>query len=152
MAELHLVSGMATDRVVAITSLPCVLGRASTCDHRLDDPMISRRHCRFSLRGDRVWVEDLGSLHGTQLNGEPLAEPRPVADGDSLQLARLTFVARLRGPPEETRGLDRDKGQSRGRRVSSKESGRDSVLLSAVRQDAQGRGGEARQAGDLSPL
>ena len=39
---------------------------------RIDDWMISRRHCRFILRDDWVWVEDLGSRNGTILNGERL--------------------------------------------------------------------------------
>ena len=29
------------------------------------------RHARVELQGDEVWVEDLGSTNGTQLNGEP---------------------------------------------------------------------------------
>jgi pSer/pThr/pTyr-binding forkhead associated (FHA) protein len=80
-----------------------VLGRASECDHRINDPMISRRHCAFSLRDGRVWVEDLASRNGTRLDGEPVHAPRPVADGATLQVADWTFVIRQEGSPAECR-------------------------------------------------
>lgn len=101
MPEIHLVAcGVTaqerTDEVptIAISHLPCVLGRASECDHRLDDPMISRRHCAFSFRDGQVWIEDLASRNGTRLDGEPVLAPCPLVDGATLQLARLSFVVR----------------------------------------------------------
>jgi pSer/pThr/pTyr-binding forkhead associated (FHA) protein len=104
MPEIHLVAcGVADPEhggkvpTIAIRHLPCVLGRASACDHRIDDPMISRRHCAFSFRDGQVWVEDLASRNGTRIDGEPVQSPRPVADGATLQLARLTFVIRQEG-------------------------------------------------------
>jgi pSer/pThr/pTyr-binding forkhead associated (FHA) protein len=88
---------------LAIRNLPCVLGRAPACDLRLDDPMVSRRHCAFSLRGGQVWVEDLASRNGTRLDGEPVLAPRPVADGAMLQVAHLTFTVHLEGSPAQPR-------------------------------------------------
>ncbi len=88
---------------VAIQHFPCVVGRHSTCDHRLADPEVSRRHCTFSLRDGRIWVEDLDSLNGTWLNGEPLAGARPLADGDRLDLGTSSFTVRLaEGTAEES--------------------------------------------------
>jgi pSer/pThr/pTyr-binding forkhead associated (FHA) protein len=60
--------------------------------------MVSRRHCALSLRDGRVWVEDLGSRNGTRLNGQPLATPRPLEDGDRLEVAHLPFRVRLAEP------------------------------------------------------
>jgi hypothetical protein len=56
-----------------------VIGRDETCDLRVDDPMVSRRHVRVRLeRG--VWlIEDLGSRNGTRVDGnlvERFALPR----------------------------------------------------------------------------
>jgi pSer/pThr/pTyr-binding forkhead associated (FHA) protein len=88
---------------VAIERFPCVVGRHSTCDRRLADPEISRRHCMFSLREGRIWVEDLGSLNGTRLNGKPLAGAWLLADGDRLELGTSSFLVRLaEGPAEES--------------------------------------------------
>jgi predicted component of type VI protein secretion system len=81
--------------VIPVTRFPCVVGRGPECDRRVTDASVSRRHCLFTLRDGRAWVEDLGSSNGTRLNGEPLTAARPVADGDRLDLARLSFRARL---------------------------------------------------------
>ncbi len=55
---------------------PCVLGRMDDCSVQFDgdphDLRISRHHCRLSLNPPRVWLEDLGSLNGTYLNGKKL--------------------------------------------------------------------------------
>ena len=105
MPEVHLVRLGASDReggglaAVAMARFPCVVGRHSACDHRIKDPRVSRRHCAFFLRDGRAWVEDLGSLNGTRLNGVPLNSACPVADGDRLDLADLPFRVRLPGHP-----------------------------------------------------
>src|SRR5215470_677293 len=80
--------------IVAVDQSPCVVGRHSACDRRIHSPLVSRRHCLFSLREGQVWVEDLGSSNGTRLNGKPLAE------GDRLDLAGLPFLC-LSRPPDE---------------------------------------------------
>jgi pSer/pThr/pTyr-binding forkhead associated (FHA) protein len=101
---LSLASGERADPIpvtLLINRFPCVVGRHSGADRRLSDPSVSRRHCAFTLRDGRVWVEDLGSLNGTRLNGETLESARPVADGDLLDLAHLRFRVRLAEEGEE---------------------------------------------------
>jgi CheY-like chemotaxis protein len=80
---------------IAITQFPCVLGRHADCAARINHPMISRRHCSFSLRDDQVWVRDLGSRNGTTVNGTPLQDAQPLHDGDRVELASLPFEVRL---------------------------------------------------------
>jgi CheY-like chemotaxis protein len=87
------------DAGIAVTHLPFVLGRHPDCDHCLSDPWVSRRHCALSERDGGVWVADLGSRHGTYLNGQRLAEARPVRDGDRLALARVPFQVHLAAAP-----------------------------------------------------
>jgi predicted component of type VI protein secretion system len=107
MTELYLVWLAAGDlpsadsAALALTRFPCVLGRHSSCDHCLPDPAISRRHCAFTVCEGRVWVRDLGSLNGTQLNGQPLAGARALSDGDRLDLAHWSFRVLLAGGPAE---------------------------------------------------
>jgi len=86
---------------LVITHFPCVVGRASGCDHHVNDLRISRRHCVLSVREGQVWVEDLQSRNGTCLNGSRLPAARPLRDGDQLDLAHLSFRARLRQSPAE---------------------------------------------------
>jgi pSer/pThr/pTyr-binding forkhead associated (FHA) protein len=102
MPRIHLVhSGLAgQERIreaptIAIDRLPCVIGRASGCDHRINDPMISRRHCALSFRDGEVWVEDLHSLNGTRVDGKPVLGPRTITDGATLQLGQFAFLLRL---------------------------------------------------------
>jgi pSer/pThr/pTyr-binding forkhead associated (FHA) protein len=105
MPQVHLVTLAAGEEsredAIVLSSFPCVVGRHSGCDHRLRDPSVSRRHCAFRLRNGQVWVEDLGSLNGARLNGEPLTVARPLADGDHLELADLAFRVRVSGGPAE---------------------------------------------------
>lgn len=89
------------DPSFAITHFPFVIGRASQCDLRLDDLMVSRRHCVFSFHDGQVWVEDLASRNGTRIDGEPVTASRPVRDGEILQLAHLNFAVRREDFPEE---------------------------------------------------
>ena len=84
-----------------ITHFPCALGRHPACAIRLNDSMVSRRHCAFSLHDGRVCVEDLGSRNGTRLNGEPITSACPVKDGDRLEVASQEFRIRLAGAPAE---------------------------------------------------
>ena len=46
------------------------LGRDESCEVRLDDPMVSRRHAEVIHAEGRWWVQDLGSRNGTLLDGK----------------------------------------------------------------------------------
>ncbi|MGC8875046.1 MAG: FhaA domain-containing protein [Chloroflexia bacterium] len=64
-----------------------LLGRARDCDIILDDPFVSRHHARIVLRYGQFAVEDLGSTHGTFLNGQPVQEC-VLRPGDRLTLGQ----------------------------------------------------------------
>jgi hypothetical protein len=62
------------------------VGRASSCDVQLRNPMVSRRHARLVFR-DSCWiVQDLESKNGTAVNGKPVGRCR-LAPGDDLAFA-----------------------------------------------------------------
>jgi len=87
------------ERAVALDE-PLRLGRDADCELRLNVPLASRRHARVSWDGRRAWVEDLGSRNGTFVNGEQLAGPRALRDGDELHIAGFTLrFALLRPAP-----------------------------------------------------
>jgi CheY-like chemotaxis protein len=79
------------DQGIAITHFPAVVGRSNDCDYQIHHPLISRHHCAFELREGQVCVQDLGSLNGTYLNGERVRGPRPLHNGDQLDLAFLPY-------------------------------------------------------------
>ena len=56
-------------------------------DRAVSDPALSRRHFRVSLQSSRLFVEDLGSTHGTFVNGTRLKpyHARRLEDGDTVR-------------------------------------------------------------------
>ena len=81
-------------RIPVETSL--TLGRGDDNDVTLADERASRSHARIDRDGDAFTITDLGSKHGTELNGELLAdETRPLEMGDSIAIGdqRLRFLA-----------------------------------------------------------
>jgi pSer/pThr/pTyr-binding forkhead associated (FHA) protein len=69
-----------------ITDGSYLLGRDPSCHIVIDRPLISRRHARVSVQGERVSVEDLGSMNGVFVNGSRVSGTRTVYDGDWLTL------------------------------------------------------------------
>jgi pSer/pThr/pTyr-binding forkhead associated (FHA) protein len=51
---------------------------------RLNDPRVSRLHCRLEWQGEKVLISDAGSGGGTWVNGERLTGPRELRPGDVL--------------------------------------------------------------------
>jgi hypothetical protein len=74
-----------------------VIGRASDCQIVLKSADVSKRHCRILLRDDRPEVEDLDSVNGTLVNGEPVRRAA-LKDGDVLEVGDHRFTVRINRP------------------------------------------------------
>ncbi len=70
-----------------LISRPLVLGREATCDVVIADRQVSRFHARLTPTAEGVILEDLGSKNGTHHNGNALAAPVMLQDGDALQIS-----------------------------------------------------------------
>jgi hypothetical protein len=68
------------------------IGRGVDCHVTLDDPLVSRRHLRITVGGDRVVIEDLSSRNGVLLNGFPVRGLTPLRDGDRLRVGAQELV------------------------------------------------------------
>lgn len=66
---------------------PLVLGREFTCEVVIADRQVSRFHARLTPTPEGVILEDLGSKNGTHHNGNPLATPVMLQDGDAVQVS-----------------------------------------------------------------
>ena len=72
-----------------------LIGRDLGCMLRFNDPAVSRRHLRFIRREDELFVEDLGSANGTQVNGRRIGTAVRVHDGDLLLVGTRQLVVRI---------------------------------------------------------
>lgn len=70
------------------------VGRAHGCSIVLDEQYVSQVHARFFVRGDTLFVEDLGSTNGTWVNGSRVVGPMPVRSGEHVQIGNLIMEAR----------------------------------------------------------
>ena len=68
-----------------------VVGRAPDVRVSVADKEVSGEHARFEKRGDRFFVQDLGSTNGTYLNGASVTDA-PLFDGDRIQLGPATVL------------------------------------------------------------
>jgi sigma-B regulation protein RsbU (phosphoserine phosphatase) len=80
-----------------------VIGRGAECDVQLPDQRVSRQHLEVELRGDELWVQDLGSRAGTRLNGKPVQGSVRVNDRDLLELSDESRIVIRRGPAATAR-------------------------------------------------
>ena len=62
----------------------------------LNHPEVSRRHFRLFRTDGALMVEDLGSMNGTALDGDPLVvgDGRPLGAGARLRVGRIEFTVR----------------------------------------------------------
>jgi hypothetical protein len=82
-----------TRSIVPFAADAIVVGRAAEgVTFRLPDRDVSRRHARFFLQGGSAFVEDLGSLTGTHVNGERVAGRRRLRDGDLVRIGEYDLA------------------------------------------------------------
>jgi FhaA, N-terminal domain/FHA domain len=74
-----------------ITSQRTVLGRSRSCDIRIPDVNVSRRHAELRQEGATYWIVDLDSTNGTIVNGERVERER-LQDGDTVTLGSTDIV------------------------------------------------------------
>ena len=56
---------------------------------------VSGRHARFSLMGQNLFVEDLGSTNGTAVNGQFINEPTALRNGDTVNVGDVAIRVRF---------------------------------------------------------
>ncbi|MBI1346337.1 FHA domain-containing protein [bacterium] len=71
-----------------------LVGRSPECHLRIATPLVSRRHCRFTLQSDGVYLEDLASANGTLLDGIrlPVLTPTYVRPDAVVEIGPARFV------------------------------------------------------------
>lgn len=95
LALLLVVGGSVRGTVIEVGELPAIIGRSRDADLTIHDETVSRRHA--DIRGDRgsLELEDRGSSNGTTLNGNDIAGPITLHDGDLVGLGSATLLVKL---------------------------------------------------------
>ena len=76
-----------------------VLGKGGDCTVAVKDAQASERHILIEIREDgEAVLTDLGSRHGTLVNGQPVTESCPLRDGDRVRLGGTELAFRAFRP------------------------------------------------------
>lgn len=68
-----------------------VIGRKSENDLVLDNPTVSRKHCKIYKAGDSYFIEDLNSTNGTFLNSKKILKSG-IKDGDTVTIVKYSLI------------------------------------------------------------
>jgi hypothetical protein len=78
-----------------VSHIRSVVGRSADSDVRVAGDTVSRIHALIWQEAGAAWVCDLESSNGTFLNGERLAEPAAIVEGDILMFGDVGFTVRV---------------------------------------------------------
>jgi sigma-B regulation protein RsbU (phosphoserine phosphatase) len=94
---LQIMHGPMAGRLFKLDRDATIVGRNPDCDVVLQPKSVSRKHAAIVRKGGAFEVKDLGSTRGTLVNGQKLAEPVLLKDGDTLQIGeiQLNFNSRV---------------------------------------------------------
>jgi serine phosphatase RsbU (regulator of sigma subunit) len=79
-------------RSYALREGETIIGRRSDCDLVLIGQTISRRHARIVSEAGKHYIEDLGSVHGTTVNGDRIEKQTVIGDGDRIAVANTILL------------------------------------------------------------
>jgi hypothetical protein len=105
------------DKTLTLSNAPVSIGRASDCEVRTHDAMVSRKHACITWDGSGYFIEDLGSSNGVFLGSEKVQRaafrPGDVVTCGSLVLRMLPVAVREPAPEPRlaaatARGLEVD--------------------------------------------
>ncbi|HVL55147.1 MAG TPA: ATPase, T2SS/T4P/T4SS family [Burkholderiaceae bacterium] len=90
----------AAPQSMRIERLPCRIGRGRDCDLVLPSWRVGREHAEIHSVGRGLRIIDLGTLSGTMVNGERIAEFGPLGHQDEIDIAGYRLrVQTERDPP-----------------------------------------------------
>jgi len=85
-----------------------LIGTTSMCQLRANHDEIGEQHCAFAIRGEKVFIRDMGSGKATMVNGEvmPGSEEWPLHKGDKVAVGPLEFMINFREKQLNQRDLE----------------------------------------------
>ncbi len=74
---------------------PIIVGRSPGADIVIGAGYVSGRHARFTLMGQNLFVEDLGSTNGTAVNGQRIYNPTALKNNDVVNVGDVSMRVRF---------------------------------------------------------
>jgi hypothetical protein len=74
---------------------PVIVGRNPGADIVIGAGYVSGRHARFTLMGQNLFIEDLGSTNGTFVNGQRIFEPTALRNKDVVTIGDVAIRVRF---------------------------------------------------------
>lgn len=95
--RLTVVAGPHAGQAFDLTTLPARLGRGGAVALRLDrDLGISREQAELYFQADTLHIRDLGSQHGTAVNGRRITA-QPLRPGDRIEIGLSALIVKQVG-------------------------------------------------------
>lgn len=91
------------DVEATLDASPVRIGRHPKATVHIDDESVSDCHCEVDRIKDVLWVRDLGSTHGTFVNGFHVVQSH-LMPGDRLTVGMVTFRALYERKPSRSSG------------------------------------------------
>lgn len=73
---------------------PVIVGRSPGADIVIGAGYVSGKHARFTLIGQNLFIEDLGSTNGTAVNGNRVIEPTALRNRDLVTIGDVAIRVR----------------------------------------------------------
>ncbi len=68
------------------------IGRTRASDIIIPDNTLSKKHLKLEYKSEKLYLEDLGSINGTQINGRKLRGVKEVFDKDNITIGDVEFI------------------------------------------------------------
>ena len=69
-----------------------ILGRSESVDVFVNNSLISRKHSKISRTDNKYFIEDLGSMNGTYVNGQRISGKKQIGSEDNIIIGRIRFT------------------------------------------------------------
>lgn len=82
----------------ASLSSDIIVGRSSEVSSLIVDydKSVSKRHCKIYLKGNDVYIEDLGSANKTYVNDVQISSPHIIRNADEIKIGRVKFSVTIK--------------------------------------------------------
>lgn len=92
--KLVALAGEMAESAIPLRDMELTIGRGLSNHLCISDPILSRQHCVISRDNEQFVIRDLGSRHGTIVNGVPISQ-QVLHHGDQISLGSSVFAVLL---------------------------------------------------------